>query len=137
MHRKGHTRRHTKRHHKKSMKGGFYGADGAIAPGAMKWSHGSEMGDWAVSKRGGNTMIGSSRKRKSHKKTRRHRKQRGGAKYGAVSASYQGRGSNGIIDVVPVNTKGPAGSPAGAALGAFNDNGAQPGSGHSSFVRAH
>jgi hypothetical protein len=137
MHRKGHTRRHTKRHHKKSMKGGFYGADGAIAPGAMKWTASSEMGDWAVSKRGGNTMIGAGRKRKTHKKTRRHRKHRGGSRYGAVSASYQGTGSRGIIDVVPVNTKGPAGSPAGAGLGAWNDNGAKPGSGHSSFVRAH
>ena len=137
MHRKGHTRRHTKRHHKKSMKGGFYGADGAIAPGAMKWSHGSEMGDWAVSKRGGNTMIGSSRKRKSHKKTRRHRKHRGGGKYGAVSASFQGAGERGLGNVAAINTKGPAESSGDSRLGAFNNNGAQPGSGHSSFVRAH
>lgn len=139
MHRKGHTRRHAKRHQKKrTMKGGFYGASGAIAPGAMQWSASSEMGDYAVSKRGGNTMIGAGRRRKSKKTTRRHRKQRGGSSYGAVSAGFQGTGSRGIIDVSPVNTKGPAGSDPMAqtpGFGAWNNKGAQPGSGHDSFVR--
>jgi hypothetical protein len=132
MHRKGHkTQRRTK--HKRAMKGGFYGASGAIAPGAMGWSAGSEMGDYAISRRGGNTMIGARRKKKSTRKNTR-RKHRGGSKYGAVAASYQGTGSRGIIDVVGVNTKGPAGSP---AYGEWNNKGAQPGSGHDSFVRAH
>lgn len=132
MHRKGHkTQRRTK--HKRTMKGGFYGASGAIAPGAMGWSAGSEMGDYAISRRGGNTMIGARRKKKSTRKNTR-RKHRGGSKYGAVAASYQGTGSRGIIDVVGVNTKGLAGSP---AYGEWNNKGAQPGSGHDSFVRAH
>lgn len=127
------SRRQTKRHNKKAMKGGYYGASGAIAPGAMQWSSSTEMGDWAVSKRGGNTMIGARRKRKGTKKTRRH-KLRGGSRYGAVSASFQGTGSRGLADAVAVNTKGPDGSSAGPSLGAWNDNGAHPGSGHSSFV---
>jgi len=135
MHRKGHkTQRRTKhkRGTKRTMKGGFYGASGAIAPGAMGWTASSEMGDYAISRRGGNSMIGAGRKKKgTRKSTRKHR---GGSRYGAVSASYQGTGSRGIADVVGVNTKGGVGSP---AYGDWNNKGAQPGSGHDSFVRAH
>ena len=115
------------------MKGGFYGASGAIAPGAMAWSTGSEMGQ--TSTRGGNSMIGARRRKgkKSRKVTRRRKHViRGGSKYGAVAASFQGSGERGLINVTGVNTKGPAGSP---AYGAWNDGGAHPGSGHSSFVR--
>ena len=120
------------------MKGGYYGASGAIAPGAMEYKSSSEMGDWAVSKRGGNTMIGSGhKKRKTHKKTRRHRKHRGGGKYGAVSASFQGSGQRGLGNVAAINTKGPAESSGDSRLGAFNDGGANPGSGYGSFIRAH
>ena len=125
-----HKRRSTKRHHKKRtvrrMRGGFYGASGALAPGAMDWKAGSEMGHYAASTRGGNSMIGAGRKRKG-KVTRRHRKHgrhTGGSKYGAVSASFQGSGSRGIADAVPVNTKGPAGS---SAYGDWNNKGAGPG----------
>jgi len=135
MNRKGHkTQRRTKhkRGTKRTMKGGFYGASGAIAPGAMGWSAGSEMGDYAISRRGGNSMIGAGRKKKGTRKTTR--KQRGGSRYGAVSASYQGTGSRGIMDVVGVNTKGGVGYP---AYGDWNNKGAQPGSGYDSFVRAH
>ena len=117
------------------MRGGFYGASGALAPGAMDWKTGSEMGDYAVSRRGGNSMIGARRRKSRGKVTRRHRKHRrhtGGSKYGAVSASFQGTGSRGLADAVGVNTKGPAGS---SAYGGWNDGGAHPGSGHSSFVR--
>lgn len=123
-----HKRRSTKRHHKKrSMRGGFYGAAGALAPGAMEWTSHTEMGDHAVSTRGANSMIGARRRKSKGKVTRRHRKHRrhtGGSKYGAVSASFQGTGSRGIADAVGVNTKGPAGS---SAYGDWNNKGAGPG----------
>lgn len=126
----GKRRRHSKKHGRKTRKhrGGYYGAVGAIAPGAMQWGTGSEMGDWAVSSRGGNSQYGAGRKRKG-RKTRR-----GGSRYGAVSASYQGTGSRGLANYLPTNTKVPPfGGPAG---GAFNNAGAQPGSGYGSFVKA-
>jgi len=124
--------RKSKKHVRKTRKhrGGYYGAAGPIAPGAMEWARGSEMGDWAVSSRGGNAQYGAGRKRKT-RKTKRHR---GGSRFGAVSASYQGTGSRGIADYVATNTKVPPfGGPAG---GAFNNAGAQPGSGYGSFVKA-
>lgn len=130
MSRKSHTkkRRSTRRKHR----GGYYGAVKAIAPGAMEWGRGSEMGEYAISNRGGNAQYGSSRRSKRSKRTRKHR---GGSRFGAVSASYQGTGSRGMIDVYPVDTKGaPPGSSAG---GAFNNFGAQPGSGYGSFVKAN
>jgi hypothetical protein len=128
MHRKGH--RVTKR---KVRKGGYYGFTGAVGTGAPAWGRGSEMGNYAISERGGNAQYGSSRRRT--KKTKRsRRKHRGGSKYGAVSASFQGTGSRGMIDVHPVDTKGA--SPGSAANGAFNNFGAGPGSGHSNFVTA-
>lgn len=123
MHRKGHTKRtHTKK--RRTMKGGFYGASGAIAPGAMAWSTGSEMGQ--TNTRGGNSMIGARRRKgkKTRKVTRRH-KHRGGGHYGAVSASFQGSGSRGIANYTGVDTKGPGGG--SAAHGAWNDKGAGPG----------
>jgi hypothetical protein len=131
MARKSHktTRKH------KVKKGGYYGASGAIAPGAMQWSRGSEMGDFAISTRGANAMYGGKRRksRKGGKKTRKVK--RGGGSYGATSASYQGTGSRGLIDVVQTTTKYPPfGGPEG---GAFNNAGAQPGSGFGSFIRAH
>lgn len=120
---------HKKTARRKVKKGGYYGAAGPIAPGAMQWSAGSEMGGFSLSSRGGNAIYGSGRKRKVTRKVRR-----GGSKFGGVSASFQGQGSRGLIDVSPVDTKGaPAGSAAG---GAFNNFGAQPGSGHGSFVKA-
>jgi hypothetical protein len=175
MQKKGHSKKHrmTRRKHR----GGFYGAKGAIAPGAMEWGRGSEMGSWAVSSRGGNTMYGSGRGR-SIKKTRKYRggmgfcqpdmsapdattgkckdgsdpmtyagrrrqpkktsskrtrKHRGGGSYGGVSASFQGSGSRGIADYKPIVTRDGSGAAAG---GAFNNFGAQPGSGFSSFVKA-
>lgn len=129
MHRKGHTKKHrmTRRKHR----GGYYGAVGAIAPGAMQWGRGSEMGSWAVSSRGGNTQYGSSRRRKHRgKKTRKHR---GGGKFGGVSASFGGDGARGMAIYKPIITRDGTGAPAG---GAFNNFGAQPGSGFSSFVKA-
>jgi hypothetical protein len=100
---------------KKTMRrkrGGYYGANGAIAPGAMEWKAGVEVAAPAHV-RGG--------KRRASRKTRKSmmKKKRGGASYGAVSASYQGTGARGIADYVPVDTKGaPVDS---AAEGAFNN----------------
>lgn len=127
-HKKTHHRRKT---HKK--KGGYYGATGAIAPGAMEWGRGSEMGDFAISTRGANAMYGARRKKKGGRKGRKTRK--GGASYGAVSASFQGNGQRGLIDVAQTTTKYPPFG--GASQGAFNNAGAQPGSGFGSFIRAH
>ena len=128
MPRKGH-----KKTARKVKKGGFYGAAGPIAPGATQWKAGSEMGGFSLSSRGGNAIYGSGRKRKgSRKATRRVR--RGGSKFGAVAASYQGQGSRGLADYAQITTKYPSGGP--AAGGAFNYFGAKPGSGHESFVRA-
>lgn len=129
MHRKGHkvSRKHTVR---RKLKGGYYGATGAIAPGAMAWGRGSEMGSWATSSRGGNTQYGSSRRKTRGKKTRKHR---GGGSYGGVSASFQGTGVNGMANYKGIITRDGTGSASG---GAFNNFGAQPGSGHSSFVKA-
>ena len=121
---------------RKIKKGGYYGASGAIAPGAMQWSRGSEMGDFAISTRGANAMYGSGKRRKTRKGGKKSRKvRRGGSSYGATSASFQGTGSRGMIDVAQTTTKYPPfGGPAG---GAFNNAGAQPGSGFGSFIRAH
>ena len=115
MHRKGHknSRKRTTRKHR----GGYYGAAGPIpgTVGAMQWNKGTEV---APPKYAGG-------------KRRKTRKMKGGNKFGAVSASYQGTGVKGIANYVPVSTKGGV-----AAGGAFNNHGAQPGSGHGSFVKA-
>jgi len=97
----------------------------------MGWSRGSEMGSWAVGSRGGNTHYGAGRRKSRGKKMTR--KQRGRGRFGGVSASFQGTGSRGIADFKPIVTRDGSGSAAG---GAFNNFGAQPGSGYSSFVRA-
>lgn len=125
MPRRRHTKKHATRRHRK-MRGGYYGASGAIAPGAMAWGRGSEMGQFAVDK-GGNIgnlnpqnviQYGRGRRRKSRGR-RTRRKMRGGGKYGAVAASFVGTGSRGIADVVGTNTKYPPFG--GPAQGAFND----------------
>lgn len=130
MHKKGHSKKHrmTRRKHR----GGFYGAKGAIAPGAMEWGRGSEMGSWAVSSRGGNTMYGA-RRRKSRSKKMTRRKHRGGGRFGGVSASFQGSGVRGMADFKPIVTRDGSGAAAG---GAFNDFGAGPNTGFSSFVKS-
>lgn len=121
-------RRHTKKRgtRRRKMKGGFYSFQGGLAPGAASWGTGSEMGQFAVDKGGnignlnpGNVIqYGRGRKRKSRgRKTRR--RMRGGGKYGGVSASFQGSGSRGIIDVGGVNTRVPP--LGGSAYGEFND----------------
>jgi hypothetical protein len=136
MNRKGHTkRRHSKKTaRRRTLKGGYYSFSGAVGTGAPSWTRHSEMGDWAVSNRGANAQYGSGRRRKSMKGAK-GKKHRGGSRFGAVSASYQGTGSRGIADYVPTNTKVPPFGP--APLGAFNNAGAQPGSGFGSFIKAH
>lgn len=113
-------KKHTRsRKHTRKQRGGYYGAAGAIpgTVGAMQWNRGLEVAPPAHA--GG--------KRKGRKATKRRR---GGNRFGAVSASFQGTGSRGIADYVPVTTKGGV-----AAGGAFNNHGAQPGSGFGSFVK--
>ena len=105
-HKKSHKR--SRKSMKKTMRrkrGGFYGASGAIAPGSMEWKAGQETQAPAYV-RGGKRGARKSRKAK-----------KGGASYGAVSASYQGTGSRGLADYVPVITKTGDG---GSALGQFN-----------------
>lgn len=120
------------------MKGGYYGASGAIpgAPGAMKWSAGSEMGPFVSGRAGNSTVYGSGRRRKTSRRTKkmkRTRKMRGGNKYGGVSASYQGSGTAGLANYSAVSTRGAPGTAAG---GQFNNFGAGVGSGHANFVKA-
>jgi hypothetical protein len=105
---------HKKRSAKKTMRrkrGGYYGANGAIAPGAMEWKSGQETAAPPHVK-------GGSKRRKS-KKSKKTMKKKGGAAYGSVSASFQGTGSRGIADHVPVDIKGSAAD--SAAFGAFNN----------------
>ncbi len=151
---------HSKKHHKATRrrrvtKGGFYAFDGAIAPGAPSWGRGSEMGDFAISRLGNNAIAAGGRRRRSKKRAggkplpidipdtpamdagrrrkTRKRRMRGGGKFGAVSATFTGTGERGMANYGPTNTKFPPfGGPAG---GAFNNAGAQPGSGFGSFVR--
>jgi hypothetical protein len=110
MHKKGHIKKTRKTKHR----GGYYGAAGPIqgTVGAMQWNKGTEVAP---------PKYAGGKRRKSTRKTKR--KMRGGNKFGAVSASFQGSGTNGMANYVPVSTKGGV-----AAYGAFNDNGAKPGS---------
>ncbi len=127
-HKKGHKGRKTVK------KGGYYGFSGAVGTGAPAWSRGSEMGDFAISSRGGNTQYGA-RRHKGSKKSKKTMKKRmrGGGKFGGVSASFQGTGERGIANYKGIITRDGTGSPAG---GSFNNFGAQPGSGYGSFVKA-
>jgi len=119
--------------HRRKHRGGYYGAVGAIAPGAMQWGRGSEMGAWAndVSSRGGNGKVHYGRGRSSRKAKRHTRKHRGGGKFGGVSASFSGTGSRGIADYTGVITRTPVGS---SSEGKFN-NFADAAPRGSSFVR--
>jgi hypothetical protein len=119
-----------KRTMRRKMKGGYYGMSGSIAPGAPLWGRASEMDSSAG--RGGNTQLGG-RRRKMKKSTKRHRKIKGGGSFGGVSASFQGTGVKGIANYNPVSVRT---SPGTAAGGSFNNFGAQPGSGFSSFLKS-
>jgi len=130
-HKKSHKRKTVRR----KQKSGFYGAVGAIAPGAMQWSAGSEKGGCAadMSGRGGNNSVQYGRGRRGSKKAKRstRRKHRGGGKFGGVSASFAGTGSRGLADYTGVITRTPVGS---SSEGNFN-NFAYSATRGSSFVR--
>jgi hypothetical protein len=72
-------------------------------------------------------------RRRRSKKSKGRRTMRGGNKYGGVAASYTGTGERGIANYYPTNTNYPPFG--GASQGAFNNAGAQPGSGFANFVR--
>lgn len=120
------------------MRGGFFGAAGAIAPGAMEWKAGSEYGPmvadragnttaWGLPKPGGLPKYGRGRSKKGGRTLRKApRKMKGGGSYGATSAGFRGDGYRGQINVHQENTKGPVGHGV-AKHGAFNDNGGKPG----------
>ncbi len=113
--------KHTKKYRRR-RRGGYYGAAGAIAPGAnaMQWNAGSEMGAFTADQiNNGAKMTGGRRRRKSRRKTRR-----GGGKYGGVSAGFTGDGTRGMARYVGSSTRTTEND---AALGAFNDNGAHGG----------
>lgn len=112
----------------KVRKGGYYGFNGAVSTGAADWARGSEMGDFSLSNRGGNSMYGRGRKRKGKKATRR--KMKGGGSFGNVSASFQGDGQRGLANAHGVSTRVLGGPAAG---GEFNNFGGKPGN-FSSFI---
>lgn len=113
---------HGKKHRKtgkKTKRGGYYGAVGALAPGAMQWGTGTEVAP----------LAGGRRKRKGSKKTRKVK--RGGLRFGQANAGFTGvgtaRGLGGYQDV-----SAPGGK---AEFGSFADHGAKPGD-FSSFITA-
>lgn len=119
-HKKSHKRSRKSRRTMKK-RGGYYGASGALAPGAMKWDSGQETATPPYAK------VGGKKRRASRRKTR---KVRGGTRFESATAGYVGTGARGVADYVDV------GSTRGASAGgAFNNYGAQPGSGYSSFVK--
>jgi len=91
------------------MRGGYYSFNGAVGTGAPNYTSHTEV-----------PVTGGRRKGRKGRKTRKIRKMRGGGSYGAVSASFQGTGVNGVANYSPVNTTGPY-SHGGAAHGAFNN----------------
>jgi hypothetical protein len=121
--------RRTRKHKTRKHRGGFYSFQGAVGTGAPNWGRGSEMGDFNARQINSGAQYGRGRRRKS--RGRKTRRMRGGGKFGATSASFVGTGSRGMIDVVGGTTKYPPYG--GPQFGAFNNAGAQPGSGHASF----
>ena len=114
--------------HRRKHRGGYYGATGAIAPGAMEWGRGSEMGQWAAEK---GVQYGRGRRTRKVKGKDKGRKHRGGGKFGGVSASFGGTGERGIANYNGVITRTPVGS---SSEGKFN-NFADAAPRGSSFVR--
>ena len=126
-----------RRSHKKSqkrrrtMRGGYFGAAGAIAPGAMEWKAGSEYGPmvadragnttaWGPPKPNGLPMYGRGRKRRGGRTVRRGLRMKGGGAYGATRAEFRGSGERGQINVSQGQAKTAPG-PNDYRLGAFND----------------
>ena len=117
------SRKSLKKAGRKTRRGGAsYGFNGAVGTGAPSYGITPEVTTPEYA-RGG-------RRRKSRRSTRRRVK--GGTRYETSSAGYVGTGSRGVADDVDV------GSTRGAsALGAFNNHGAQPGSGGGSFIKVN
>jgi hypothetical protein len=112
--------RHTKKHRTgKKHKGGYYGFSGQVGTGAPLWTRHTEV-----------PVVGGRRKRK-HTKRHGKRKHRGGSRFGAVAASFQGTGSRGIADTLQTNSKTPPFG--GSSQGAFN-NAAGSGSTYDNFM---
>lgn len=105
-------RRSKSRRATRKMRGGYYSFNGAVGTGAPSYSRAEEV-----------PLAGGRRKMRSRKS--RSRKMRGGSQYGAVSGSFTGEGHRGLANLTAVNAKSDSGP---AALGAFNDGGAKPGS---------
>lgn len=131
---KGSKKRSTRR---RTLRGGYYGFDGALATGAANWGHKSEMGDFvANSSRGGNNAIlGAGRKRKSRKGGKKSRKtrrvKRGGGKFGGVSASFEGEGVAGMANYAGRTSRDNVGV---ANMGKFNNYGADSLQNSGSFI---
>ena len=103
-------RRSKSRRATRKLRGGYYGFNGAVGTGAPSYARAEEV-----------PVAGGRRKAKKS----RRRKMRGGSAYGAVSGSFTGEGHRGLANITAVNAKSDSGP---AALGAFNDGGAKPGS---------
>lgn len=126
---RSHKRRHRKTGRRRTMRGGFYGANGALAPGAMEWKAGSEYGPM-VAARGGNTTAWGAPKpnglpmygrgRSKGGRSLRRRRMRGGGSFGATRAEFRGSGERGQINVSQGQAKTAPG-PNDYRLGAFND----------------
>jgi hypothetical protein len=127
---RSHKRRHRKTGRRRTMRGGFYGAAGAIAPGAMEWKAGSEYGPmvadragnttaWGAPKPNGLPMYGRGRRRTKGGRSLRKR-MRGGGSFGATRAEFRGSGERGQINVSQGQAKAAPG-PNDYRLGSFND----------------
>jgi hypothetical protein len=126
-------RRSTKKSHKRrrTMRGGYFGAAGAIAPGAMEWKAGSEYGPmvadragnttaWGPPKPNGLPMYGRGRKRRGGRTVRKGLRMKGGGRFGATRAEFLGSGERGQINVSQGQAKTAPG-PNDYRLGSFND----------------
>jgi len=147
--RKTHRRRHGKRRTVK--RGGYYAPGAVISPGAFEWVGKTEVALPEVANRGMNAQFNSpafdggrrrhrrhrsrsrSDEKKRSKRRRRTQKGGGGGLWGAASASYQGKGVAGMMDMSPVTTKFPSGGD--WKYGDFNYFGARSGN-YDSFVKA-
>ena len=130
MRRRSHKKSHRRKSmRKRTMRGGFIGAAGAIAPGAMEWRRGSEYGPmvadragnttaWGPPKPGGLPMYGRGRGKRGGRSVRM--KLRGGGSYGATRAEFRGDGAGGFANRSQGSAKTPPG-PNDFRLGAFND----------------
>lgn len=135
MARKGSAKKRATR--RRTLRGGYYGFNGALSTGAADWSRKSEMGEFVAdgSRGGNNAILGAGRKRKARKGSKKSRKtrrvKRGGGKYGGVSASFEGNGVAGMADYAGRTSRDNVGTAAG---GQFNNYGADSLQNSGSFI---